>query len=66
MPSSCGDSNRLKETKSPPVTLEKEDEWRELLQKQLADHWLKLNYPEEVKHKNVILDKIRGSGARVA
>jgi hypothetical protein len=37
-----------------------------VLQKQLADHWLKLNYPEEIKPKNVILEKIRGSGAKVA
>ncbi len=66
MPSFRYATNKSGETKFPAVSVEQEHEWRELLQKQLADHWLKLNYPEEVKHKNVILEKIRGSGARVA
>jgi hypothetical protein len=43
--------------KLPEVSREQEHEWRELLQKQLADHWLKLNYPEEIKPKKVILEK---------
>ena len=28
---------------------EQEHEWRKLLQKQLGDHWLNLNYLEEMK-----------------
>ena len=51
------DIKGLRETKFWVVSLEQEHEWRELLQKQLADHWLKLNYPEEIRHKNVILEK---------
>ena len=58
--------NKVSEMELLAVTREQEHEWRELLQKQLADHWLKLNYPEEIKPKNVILEKIRGSGAKVA
>ena len=34
-----------------------EHEWRELLQEQLADHRLKLNYPGETKANNVMLEK---------
>jgi hypothetical protein len=46
---------------------EQEHEWRELLQKQLAEHWLNLYYPEETKpNKEVILAKIRGSGGKAA
>jgi hypothetical protein len=52
--------------KIPVVSAEQEHEWRELLQKQLADHWLKLNYPEEIKTKEVILDKIHRSRGQVA
>jgi hypothetical protein len=48
------------------VSREQEHQWRELLQKQLADHWLKLKYPEEIKPKDVILEKIRGSEGKVA
>jgi hypothetical protein len=47
-------------------TKEQEHEWRELLQKQLAEHWLDLYYPEENKIKSVILEKIRGSGGKAA
>jgi hypothetical protein len=53
------DADEVPEKKKlPEVSREQEHEWRELLQKQLADHWLKLNYPEEIKPKNVILEKI--------
>jgi hypothetical protein len=53
--------------KLPAVSKEQEHQWRELLQKQLADHWLKINYPEEIKPKeDVILEKIRGSAGKVA
>jgi hypothetical protein len=48
-------------------TEEQEHEWRELLPKQLAEHWLQLHYPEETSpKKDVILEKIRGSGGKVA
>jgi hypothetical protein len=47
-------------------TQEQEHEWRELLQKQLADHWLSLYYPDENISKPVILEKIRGSDGKVA
>ena len=49
-------------------TKEREHEWRELLQKQLAEHWLKLYYPKEETrtNKEVILAKIRGSEGKVA
>ena len=53
--------------KLPTVsTQEQEHEWRELLQKQLAEHWLSLYYPDENKVKPVILEKIRGSDGKVA
>ena len=41
--------NKLPGMELLAVAREQEHEWRELLQKQLADHWLKLNYPEEIK-----------------
>ena len=49
-------------------TKEQEHEWRELLQKQLAEHWLKLYYPKEETrtNKEVILAKIRGWEGKVA
>lgn len=50
-------TNNLRETQFPGISAEQEHEWRELLQKQLADHWLKLNYPEEIKHNTVISEK---------
>jgi hypothetical protein len=49
-------------TESSP---EQEHEWRELLQKQLGEHWLQLYYPEEPK-PGAILPKIRGSGGKAA
>ena len=58
--------NKLPGMELLAVAREQEHEWRELLQKQLADHWLKLNYPEEIKRDDVILKKIRGSGGKVA
>jgi hypothetical protein len=49
------------------TTQEQEHEWRELLQKQLAEHWLNLHYSEETKpNKELILAKIRGSGGKAA
>ncbi|HUC99297.1 MAG TPA: hypothetical protein VMR88_12500 [Candidatus Polarisedimenticolaceae bacterium] len=67
LPTSPYDADEVPDKKNlPAVSREQEHEWRELLQKQLADHWLKLNYPEEIKPKNVILEKIRGSGGKVA
>ena len=46
---------------------EQEHEWRELLHKQVAQHWLDLHYPEETKpNKDFILAKIRGSGGKAA
>ena len=32
----------------------------------VTSDWLKLNYPEEIKRNDVTLEKIRGSGAKVA
>jgi hypothetical protein len=52
---------------STASTKEQEHEWRELLQKQLAEHWLDLYFPEETKpNKELILAKIRGSGGKAA
>jgi hypothetical protein len=59
-------AGRQSEMPLSAVSREQEHQWRELLQKQLADHWLKLNYPEEIKPKDVILEKIRGSEGKVA
>ena len=47
-------------------TEEQEREWRELLQKQLGEHWLRLYHPDENKTKPVTLEKIRGSEGKVA
>ena len=66
MPSSRREDGQVFTIKIPMVSAEQEHEWRELLQKQLADHWLKLNYREEIKTKEVILDKMRGSRGQVA
>ena len=44
---------------------EREHVWRELLQKQLGEHWLNLYYPEQPK-KEPILPKIRGDGGKAA
>jgi hypothetical protein len=50
-----------------PTKEQQEHEWRELLQKQLAEHWLDLYYPEETKpNKELILAKIRGAGGKAA
>jgi hypothetical protein len=43
---------------------ETEHAWRELLQKQLADHWLALYYPEE--KKETVLPKLRNPDGKVA
>jgi hypothetical protein len=66
MPSVHRTDHELPKLRLPTVSREQEHEWRELLQKQLAEHWLKLNYPEEIKRNDVILEKIRGSGGKVA
>jgi hypothetical protein len=55
---------------SPPkgyclVDQEQEYIWRELLQKQLGEHWLNLYCPEQPK-KGPILAKIRGDGGKAA
>ena len=47
------------------LRLEKEHEWRELLQKQLAEHYLNLYHPEE-NNKEPILEKIRNPDGKVA
>lgn len=44
---------------------ETEHIWRELLQKQLAEHWLNLYYPKE-KKKEPILTKIKNPNGKVA
>jgi hypothetical protein len=44
---------------------EQEHIWRELLQKQLGDHWLNLYCSEQPK-KDPILPKIRGDGGKAA
>jgi hypothetical protein len=64
--SRCDADEAPQKEKLPAVSREQEHEWRELLQKQLAEHWLKLNYPEEIKRNDAILEKIRGSGGKVA
>ena len=66
MPTLPRTQHELPQLKLPRVSREQEHEWRELLQKQLAEHWLRLNYPEEIKRNEVILEKIRGSGGKVA
>jgi hypothetical protein len=47
------------------VDQEQEHFWRELLQKQLGEHWLNLYYPEQLK-REPILPKIRGDGGKAA
>ena len=42
---------------------EKEHEWRQILQRQFAELWLRLNAP---KKEEVKLEKIRGSGGKAA
>jgi hypothetical protein len=44
---------------------EQEHIWRELLQKQLGEHWLNLYCSEQPK-KEPILPKIRGDGGKAA
>jgi hypothetical protein len=44
---------------------EQEHIWRELLQKQLGEHWLNLYCPEQTK-KQPILPKIRGDKGKAA
>jgi hypothetical protein len=51
--------------------LEKEHEWRQILQNQFAELWFRLNLPEtaddkEPQRKEIKLDKIRGSGGKAA
>jgi hypothetical protein len=50
-------------TKQQLALLEKEHQWRELLQKQLGEHYLKIYYPEP-EEKTLV--KIRGQGGKVA
>jgi hypothetical protein len=47
------------------VDQEQEHIWRELLQKQLGEHWLNLYCSEQPK-KEPILPKIRGDGGKAA
>ena len=52
LPTSRYDANELPEKKNlPAVSREQEHEWRELLQKQLADHWLELIIPKRLTEK---------------
>jgi hypothetical protein len=47
--------------------LEKQHQWRELLQKQLAEHYLTLYCPDSPEdEKNKPISKIRGQGGKVA
>ena len=51
--------------------LKREHEWRQILQHQFAELWLRLNLPkaadeQEPKRKEITLDKIRGSGGKAA
>jgi hypothetical protein len=50
--------------------LHKEHEWRQILQQQFAELWLRLNFPEQSHDKSqkteVRLEKIRGSGGKAA
>jgi len=51
--------------------LKKEHEWRQILQQQLAELWLKLNVPESTENevsqkKEIKLEKIRGTGGKAA
>ena len=50
--------------------LKREHEWRQILQQQFAELWLRLNLPEEShdkpQKKEVKLEKIRGSGGKAA
>jgi hypothetical protein len=41
----------------------KEHEWRQILQQQFAELWLRLNAP---KKEEIKLEKIRGSGGKAA
>ena len=57
--------NRVSERFTGSVDQEQEHIWRELLQKQLGEHWLNLYYPEQPQ-KEPILAKIRGDGGKAA
>ena len=50
--------------------LKQEHEWRQILQQQFAELWLRLNLPEQShdkpQKKEVRLEKIRGSGGKAA
>lgn len=63
---STGDPQR-KLLASAHLEADKEQEhiWRELLQKQLGQHWLNLYCSEQPK-KQSILAKIRGDGGKAA
>ena len=43
--------------------LKREHEWRQILQQQFGELWLRLNVPQ---NKQVKLAKIRGSGGKAA
>ena len=63
---STGDPQR-KLLDSALLEADKEQEhiWREVLQKQLGEHWLNLYCPEQTK-KQAILPKIRGDKGKAA
>ena len=50
--------------------LKQEHEWRQILQQQFAELWLRLNLPEQShekpQRKELKLEKIRGSGGKAA
>ena len=50
--------------------LKQEHEWRQILQQQFAELWLRLNLPEQSHEKphrkELKLEKIRGSGGKAA
>jgi hypothetical protein len=53
------------------VRLKKEHEWRQILQEQLGELWLRFNAPKASgetlsQKKEVKLEKIRGSGGKAA
>ena len=50
--------------------MKQEHEWRQILQQQFAELWLRLNLPEQShekpQKKELKLEKIRGSGGKAA
>ena len=63
--SNCCLGQRMSSLASTVADKEREHIWRELLQKQLGEHWLNLYYPEQPK-KELLLAKIRGDGGKAA